>query len=163
MSGTDSTPDAGNGRPADSGRRSDDGATRLAEALIAQLERIGTPTRVPVLTGAQARLETHYALLSNLLGNFGRHGTARDALLSPPPTLERLKTVTKLQLGPAIPGASTVTTYDSAGRRLEHLPYAASGINVQQPDAIVTVEVEDSHGVPFLVGFVTEPTDVGPY
>ena len=89
MSGTDSIPDAGNGRPADSDRRSDDGATRLAEALIAQLERIGTPTRAPVLTGAQARLETHYALLSNLLCNFGRHGTARDALLSPPPTLER--------------------------------------------------------------------------
>ena len=55
------------------------------------------------------------------------------------------------------------TTYDAAGTRLEHLPYAASGITVQQPDAIATVEVEDSHGVPFLVGFVTEPTDVGPY
>ena len=65
--------------------------------------------------------------------------------------------VLKSQLG------VTVTTYDAAGTRLEHLPYAESGITVQRPDAIATVEVEDSHGVPFLVGFVTAPTDVGPY
>lgn len=87
----------------------------------AHLERIGTPSPPPDLTTTQARLATHYALLSNVLGNFGRHGATRVALLSPPMTLSWQAKTTKLLLGPPIPGASTVTTYDATGRPLQHL------------------------------------------
>ncbi|HST64028.1 MAG TPA: hypothetical protein VLM05_02470, partial [Mycobacteriales bacterium] len=81
MSGNDST---GPGGPDHHG----DGATQLAHALIAQLERIGgNTTPASGLTTLEARLATHYALLSNALGNFGRHSTVRLGLLSPPPRL----------------------------------------------------------------------------
>jgi hypothetical protein len=163
MSGTDTNPPTGSGRTAQPDGPYDDGAAQLARALVAQLERIGTPSPPSALTTTQARLATHYGLLSNVLGNFGRHGAARVALLSPPPTLVRQGKTTKLLLGPPIPGAVTVTTYDATGRPLQHLAYAAAGIEVQDPDLIVTVEVEDSHEVPFRVGFVTTPVDTGTY
>jgi hypothetical protein len=163
MSGTDTNPQTGSGRTAETDARSDDGAAQLARALIAHLERIGTPSPPPDLSTTQARLATHYALLSNALGNFGRHGATRVALLSPPPTLSRQGKTPKLLLGPPIAGASTITTYDATGRPLQHLAYVAAGVEVQDPDRIVTVEVEDAHEVPFRVGFVTTPVNAGTY
>jgi hypothetical protein len=149
-----------------------DGATQLAQALIAQLERIGgssTTTTASGLTAVEARLSTHYALLSNALGNFGRHSTQRSALLSPPPTLVSRPggsgggSYTKLLFGPPIEGAATITTYGADGRRLQHLTYLADGVQVQNPGDIRTVEIEDSHGAPFRVGFVSTPATTGTY
>ncbi|HEY6745863.1 MAG TPA: hypothetical protein VI357_09090 [Mycobacteriales bacterium] len=148
-----------------------DGATQLAQALIAQLERIGgaSTTTTGGLSAVEARLATHYALLSNALGNFGRHSAVRLALLSPPPTLVSRPggsgggSYTKLLLGPPIDGAATVTTYGADGRRLQRLTYLADGVQVQNPGDIRTVEIEDSRGTPFRVGFVSTPATTGTY
>jgi hypothetical protein len=167
MSGNDNSGRAG---PGETDRQNGDGAAQLAQALIAQLERIGGATTTATGLGvAEARLTTHYALLSNALGNFGRHSTVRLALLSPPPTLVSRAggagggSSTKLLLGPPIDGAATVTTYGADGRRLQHLTYVADGVYVQNPADIRTVEIEDARGIPFRIGFVSTPATSGSY
>jgi hypothetical protein len=166
MSGNDSTPkaDGGQGHEAGQGRyrgQDDDGAAvvRLAEALTRQLQAIAASNNAPQngLSQQQVRLTTHYGALTNMLGNFGRHGTPRVGILSPPPELVRN---TRLTFAAPIPGAATVATFDAAGGLLERKAFQANGVTVKNGDLIDTVEIENGQGNAFLFGFVTRPADV---
>jgi len=167
MSGTDSTPKADNGQARTTEERStyDDpnAVVQLAEALTQQLQAIAsgyktsstTSTAPSVLDNQQVRLTTRYGALSNMIGNFGRHGVARAGIITPPPQL--INHDSKLTFGAPIAGAATVVTFDAGGNLLERKRFNANGVTVQNGQRIQTIEIENAQGVAFLFGFVVRP------
>jgi hypothetical protein len=162
MSGDDSTPKADGGQTGEVDQRHngdhDDGNAiiQLAEALTRQLKAIAAGNSdQPSLNTQQVRLTTRYGALSNMLGNFGRHGTPRTGILSPSPSL--VENNTKLTFARPITGAAKVVTFDAAGNLLQRLDFNASGVTVTSGNRIQTVEIEDAQGNVFLFGFVTRP------
>jgi hypothetical protein len=159
MSGKDSTPQADSGRAHEAEQRqhhdNDDGnaIVQLAEALTRQLQAIAAGNSAqPTLDALQVRLTTHYGALSNMLSNFGRHGTPRAGILSPPPKLTDKGT--KLIFARPIEGAAKVVTFDAGGNLLERTAFNASGVSVTNGTRIQTVEIENGQGNAFLFGFV---------
>ena len=160
-------PVKGNTPKADSGRNPDEddhqrhhddssAIVQLAEALTEQLQAIAAGgSNQPTLDALQVRLTTHYGALSNMLGNFGRHGTPRVGILSPPPQL--IENDTKLTFAQPIPGAVSVVTFDAGGVLLERNAFDADGVTVTNGARIQTVEIENAQGRAFLFGFVTRP------
>jgi hypothetical protein len=143
---------------------------QLAEALTQQLQAIAransessgysssssshgstTSTTTALLDAQQTRLTIRYGALSNLLGNFGRHGTPRTGIIEPPPILFDNE---HLDFAAPIPGAFTVVTFDFGGNLLQRIPFDNDGVDVQHGDQIQTVEIENKQGISFLFGFV---------
>ena len=162
-------------QPAPSGREDPNAVVQLAEALTQQLQAIAeanfgsrgstsssgsshgsshgssSSSSTILLDAQQVRLTTRYGALSNMLGNFGRHGTPRAGILLPPPVLFENE---RLSFGAPIPGAANVVTFDAAGNLLQRIPFDNDGVDVIDGELIQTVEIENHQGITFLFGFV---------
>jgi hypothetical protein len=159
------------GKPEQAGN----GAAEFAEALVRHLDRLGGNHRgdEPVLSVTQSRLVMHYGALSNSLGNFGRHGSSRVALLAPSPELNPAQdqlTFPGLEEATVRAGkvAAFFATYgDSSEAPIERGELDLSGsevvVAVDPAVRIRTVEIEDYDKVPFLLGFVTTPPPIAQY
>lgn len=169
MSGND-TPKADNGQARTTDQRpkyegDPNAVVQLAEALTQQLQAIASSYKSPptttttttpsALDAQQVRLTTRYGALSNMIGNFGRHGVARAGIITPPPQL--VDNDRKLTFGAPIPGAYNVVTFDAGGNLLERKRFNANGVTVANGQKIQTVEIENAQGITFLFGFVARP------
>jgi hypothetical protein len=136
---------------------------REATLLIEQLTRIADNQETQLnqnrstapLNPAQRRIALHYGALRNALGNFGRHGDANTALLSPAPRLEEIGPRSVLVFDAAIERAARVATYAADGTSRGTFAFPSDlRLHVGAGAPIRTVEIEDDQGTPFLLGIV---------